>query len=109
NAQISPQCWGSFNLSTNSPVSYPAPGYSNNLLTVHLRFLDSDFNPIPMPTNQTLQVAIPPGNIANLEISTNQVDWTILATTTNSGTVIDWYHYGSGTPAKFFRVVPGQN
>jgi len=49
---------------------------------------------------------VPIGGQASLQISTNQADWISLATATNGGSVIEWYHEGSDNPPKYFRVMP---
>jgi hypothetical protein len=51
-------------------------------------------------------LCIPIGRKAALQISTNQRDWSSLGEVTNAGAVIEWNHYESPEPKKFFRVVP---
>jgi len=41
----------------------------------------------------------------SLQTSTNQTDWTSLATVTNTGAIIDWTYSGMDTQMTF-RVVP---
>jgi len=41
-----------------------------------------------------------------LRVLTNQIDRTSLAVATNSGSVIEWYYYGTETPRKYFRAMP---
>jgi hypothetical protein len=101
------QGWGSFDDSTNLPVVYPSGvDAKRNQLTVRLRFFDTDFSPYLQLTNITWHLKVPIGGLASLQISTNRIDWTSLATTTNSGSVVEWWHYDSNNPPKYFRVLP---
>lgn len=104
------QGWGSFDASTNLPVAFPPDIRSTkNQLTVRLRFFDTDSpsnGPYLQLTNITWHLKVPIGGMASLEVSTNRTDWTSLATTTNSGSVVEWWHYDSNNPPKYFRVLP---
>ena len=99
--------WGTFDGSTNLPVAYPSGiDSTKNQLTVRLHFFDQDFSPAVQLTNITWELPVPIGGLASLQTSTNQIDWTSLATATNSGSVIEWYHYGSDNPPIYFQVMP---
>jgi hypothetical protein len=99
--------WGSFDDSTNLPVGYPSAADSDDTrFTIRLRFFDTDFSPAVQLTNITWHLRVPIGGQASLQISTNQADWISLATATNGGSVIEWYHEGSDNPPKYFRVMP---
>ena len=105
--------WGSFDGSTNFPVSYPAFAQTNTLFTVRLRFwcpgsTDAFGRPIydTQSTNHTWHLRIPVGGQASLQVSTNQINWTSVATATNTGAVTEWYYYGTENPPKFFRAIP---
>lgn len=99
--------WGSFDGSTNLPIAYPSAIHSNQTrFTIRLRFFDTDFAPVVQLTNITWHLPIPIGGQASLQVSTNQADWTSLATVTNVGSVTEWYHYDSDNPPKYFRAVP---
>jgi hypothetical protein len=104
------QGWGSFDASTNLPVVFPSGIRSTrNQLTVRLRFFDTNSppnTPYLQLTNITWHLHVPIGGLASLQISTNQIDWTSLAVATNPGSVIEWYHYDTDNPPKFFRVLP---
>ena len=104
------QGWGSFDASTNLPVLFPSGIRSTrNQLTVRLRFFDTNSppnTPYLQLTNITWHLHVPIGGLASLQISTNQIDWTSLAVATSSGSVIEWYHYDTDNPPKFFRVLP---
>jgi hypothetical protein len=98
--------WGSFDLSTNSPVSYPTlNAKGTNAMAVRLWLLfpgQGSFLSFADPT------WVLPTYVANasLETSTNLVDWVPLTTVTNRGAKIDWFHWTSGYVRQFFRVVP---
>lgn len=99
--------WASFDGSTNLPVAYPSANYPDRTgFTIRLRFYDTDFSPAVQLTNVTWHLQVPIGGQASLQISTNQNDWTSLATVTNVGSVTEWYYDGSETPPKYFRAVP---
>jgi len=104
------QGWGSFDDSTNSPGVYPSGiQFNKNQLTIRLRFFDTNspsYVQFVQLTNTTWRLHVPIGSLASLQVSTNQIDWTSLAVATNSGSVIEWYYYGTETPPKYFRVMP---
>jgi hypothetical protein len=104
---IGSQSWASFDGSTNLPIDYPlATDLVHTGFIIRLRFFDTDFSPVVQLTNITWQLSVPIGGQAALQISTNQADWTSLATATNVGSVTEWYYYGTESPPKYFRVVP---
>ncbi len=99
--------WASFDDSTNLPIVYPLAADSVHTgFTIRLRFFDTDFSPAVQLTNITWHLRVPIGGQASLQISTDESDWTSLATVTNVGSVTEWYHEGSDNPAKYFRAVP---
>ena len=100
------QSWGSFGYSTNSPVYYPSGIQQTNQLTLRLRFFNTNSTPYVQLTNYTWHLPVPIGGQAALQISTNQTDWVTFSEVRNAGAVIEWYHYGTSEPQKFFRVVP---
>lgn len=101
------QGWGSFDSSTNLPVVYPSGIQPiRGPLTIRFHFFDTDFSPPTRVTNYIWHLSVPVGGWASLEISTNQTDWTPLATVTNAGSVIEWDHDGTDNPPKFFRAIP---
>ena len=105
--EIDNEGWGSFDGSTNLPVVYPPDTQPNNRqMTIRLRFFDTDFSPAVQLTNVTWHLQVPIGGQASLQISTNQIDWTALASVINSGSVIEWHHNGTDNPPKFFRASP---
>lgn len=99
------QGWGSFDSSTNLPIVYPDGIPATNFpLTIRLRF-QTRSSPTLQLTNRTWHLQVPIGGQVSLQISTNQVEWTSLATVTNAGALIEWYHTGSDNPPKFFQIV----
>jgi hypothetical protein len=57
-------------------------------------------------TNHTWHLPVSFGGQASLQISSNQADWLTVATATNTGSVTEWYHYGTAEPPMFFRAIP---
>lgn len=101
------QSWGSFDVTTNLPVIYPSASDSDDSqFTIRLRFFDTDFSPAVQLTNITWHLSVLIGGRASLQISTNQSDWTSLATVTNVGSVTEWYYDDSDNPPKYFRAIP---
>ena len=104
---IGSQSWASFDGSTNLPVAYPSAADLVHIgFTIRLRLFDTDIYPVLQLTNSTWHLPVPIGGQASLQISTNQTDWSTVATVTNVGSVTEWYFDGSDAPPKFFRAVP---
>ncbi len=104
---FSNQSWGSFDVTTNLPVIYPsATDSDDSQFTIRLRFFDTDFSSAVQLTNITWHLSVLIGGQASLQISTNQSDWTSLATVTNVGSVTEWDYDGSDNPPKYFRAIP---
>ena len=95
--------WGSFSGSANKPVVFPDHSKTHSQFSLRLRFFDS--TTAAQITNHTWHLKMLVGTTAALQISTNQTDWTTLATVTNTGAVTEWYCYGRENPHKFFRVL----
>ncbi|MGN6552764.1 MAG: hypothetical protein ACTHLW_03410 [Verrucomicrobiota bacterium] len=93
--------WSSFNAAMNLPVLFPSgKQLTNQSLTIHIRRdADSPFEP------QTLYLAIPPGEQAVLQISTNQTDWKTITSVVNNGAIVEWLHHGAPESQRFFRAV----
>lgn len=97
-----PQQWGKFDNTNAPPILFPVRSYSGrNELVVNFKLLRSPTN-FPLTT---WQLPCPLGSPAVLQRSTNLSSWIPVATFTNTGGVVDWYHSGSGRQ-EFFRVVP---
>jgi hypothetical protein len=93
--------WGSFDASSNPPLSYPY-GTSSNEMTVHL-WLRSGAGTVV--TGFTWKLPAAAGQAVTLQTSTNLLQWISLASITNSGVVVDWNHLYL-LPQRFFRLLP---
>ena len=91
--------WGTFDGSTNDPISYPQVTAASDL-TLNLHLL-RDTNRIGQAS---WQVPLVPGTSVNAQTSTNLVDWSYQATFW-AGQSVEWYHHASDT-RRFFRLVP---
>jgi hypothetical protein len=101
------QSWGSFDASTNLPIVYPtALDSDDGRFGIRLRFFDTDYAPSIELTNIIWYLRVPVEGQVSLQISTNQADWTSLATATNVGSITEWRYVGSDSPPKYFRAVP---
>jgi hypothetical protein len=106
NASVAPCGWGSYDNSTNPPVAYPVPTFSGNYpLTVQFSMYPSGYTPQPA-ASFNWQVPLAFGAAANLQVSSNLVDWVTVTTVTNRGATVSWRHTGAGAPRQFFRVAP---
>ena len=95
--------WGSFDGTTNPPVTYPAAD-SVGLAALTLR-LRLKLNNVLLGS-YTWQLPVLRGGRAAMEASTNLVDWVSFGTVTNTGVVIEWQHSATNYIQRFFRAVP---
>jgi hypothetical protein len=95
--------WGSFDISANPPVAYPAGSapVATNQLTVELEL---DFANRAVPAFFTWQVPVVLGSQATVQTSTNLKDWVLLFSVTNRGMPFKWRHSVSQAE-RYFRVV----
>jgi hypothetical protein len=95
--------WGSYDGTTNAPVTYPSQIVRiGSNMTVRLRL----YSGLPEPLNYTWHVPVVPSGVAALQVSTDLANWITSLTVTNLGTVVEWQHDGIGYPQLFFRVLP---
>ena len=98
--------WGIFDDSTNAPTTFPNGSTVDqvNDLKVSLSLLDP--KAIAHGTfNWDVPLAL--GGTANIQTSSNLLNWLTAATITNYGLPVEWSHFYS-LPQGFFRVVPTQ-
>lgn len=94
------QFWGSFDASTNVPVSYPITQAGTTQLIVHLWLLGDirgDF-----VWNQSSLA----GEQFALQTSTDLASWTTLFVLTNNGSVCDYYNDNPASLSRFYRLIP---
>lgn len=96
--------WGSFDLSTNSPSSYPVGSIlgSTNHLTVRLSLHIAN---LPSSAVFNWQLSVPFGAQATLQTSTNLTDWATVISLTNHGRPVDWDHTAL-QGQRYFRALP---
>jgi hypothetical protein len=98
------QGWGSFGLSTNPPIFYPASTPSTSSpLTIGLRLANGSV----LTQRYDWHLPVPFGGTAFLQTSTNLAQWDPVCTVTNRGNVVEWIHSGISQSQRFFRVLPG--
>jgi hypothetical protein len=98
--------WASFDGSNNAPVAYPcatAPPESPMKLRLHL--VAPGF-PAKYKASYEWQLPLPLAGQAALQFSTNLTDWASCAVVTNQGMAVEWSHYFSSAPSRYFRIVP---
>jgi hypothetical protein len=103
---VNQSSWGSFDDSTNAPVAYPVGSFTGTYpLTVNFSLYASGQDVQPK-ANLAWQVPLGVGATANLQVSSNLVNWATVATVTNRGATVTWRHDGIAAPSQFFRVAP---
>jgi hypothetical protein len=91
--------WGSFDGSTNPPVAYASgTGIYDLTLNLHLMRNNTEIG------TASWQVPLLPFRSADLQTSTNLVDWS-LHVQLYSGERLEWLHYVSDAQ-RYFRIVP---
>jgi hypothetical protein len=99
--------WGSFDGSTNLPVTYPfGTEASSQGMNVRFNLYPVRGDSIWPILSYAWHVPTPPGGSAVLQSSTNLLDWTSVAVVTNNGTVVEWRHDAGAVPGRFFRALP---
>ncbi|MCX6922019.1 MAG: hypothetical protein NT154_02185, partial [Verrucomicrobia bacterium] len=91
---------------TNALVAYPcatAPPETPMNLPLHL-FARGLF--MKYKASYRWQLPLLLGGQATLQFSTNLSDWVSCAVVTNQGMAVEWGHWGSADPKRFFRIVP---
>jgi hypothetical protein len=102
--------WGSFDGSTNAPVVYPMPKTGTNQMTVRMwltmgnqvnnHFVQSYQNSFNWsPTS-------PAGTQFAFQTSTNLINWDIIFSVTNNGSVSTYLNYSPSSKSRFYRLVP---
>lgn len=97
--------WGSFDASTNPPLSYPA-NTGQDRMFVQLAVFDTNMPFASGVSNANFSLRVPFGGQASLEISTNNTDWISLTDVANAGSIVRWLYYSTNTMPVSFRVVP---
>ncbi len=95
--------WGSFDVSTNTPIVYPpnSPLPFTNELTVQLKMT---FANIAGPVACSWQLPVGLGSQANIQTSTDLINWDTVLPIINHGCPLMWHHKVSQA-ARYFRVV----
>jgi hypothetical protein len=93
--------WGSFDQSTNVPVSYPSFAAGSVVpLSVRLRLSSGP----DVLLSQTWQLPVPIGGTAQIQTASSLTNWVSIATVTNNGGVVEWFHSSVPSSQRFFRV-----
>ncbi len=95
--------WGSFDLSTNWPVVYPAGSASptTNQMTVQVELTSAN---LPSPASFQWQLPLELGGNAVIQTSTNLTDWEDRVPLMNHGFPLFWHHT-IASPQRYFRIV----
>ncbi|MGO8698908.1 MAG: hypothetical protein ACLQVY_14430 [Limisphaerales bacterium] len=103
--------WGTFDLSTNPPIVYPATQTGTNFLTVRLQLgSGSSYYSIPTPRyTLTWTVSSQAGAMLLLQTSTNLTDWITLSTVQNDGSICTLSDLDPSSAQRYYRVAPMTN
>jgi len=97
--------WGTFDGSTNAPVSYPAPQTGTNQMTVRMWLAMGKY---PNWTNTRFEWK--PISVSGAQFlfqtSTNLTDWVTLFTNSNDGSVCTYFNSNPSSASRFYRLIP---
>ncbi len=96
--------YGSFDGTTNAPVSYPVP--QSGIVSMCVRVLLSNANLNNNETRFEWQPSSQAGTVYALQTSTNLFGWNTLFTVTNNGTVCTYENMTANSAARFYRLIP---
>jgi hypothetical protein len=95
--------WGSFDNTTNAPVTYPIPQTGTNQMTMRLwLWLPS----LKFYTNFDWKSVTPTGSQFAFQTSTNLANWTTIFTVTNNSSVVTYFNGSPFSASRFYRLVP---
>ena len=98
--------WGSFDDSTNAPVTFPvgaAPRVGPMTVRFRLYSQDAGFDPRATASWQWFLTNCAQ---ATLQVSSNLANWISCSVVTNQGAQVEWRYQANSFPQRFFRVVP---
>ena len=97
--------WGTFDGSTNAPVSYPALQTGTNQMTVRMWLAMGKY---PNWTNTRFEWKPTSASGAQFlfQTSTNLTDWVTLFTNSNNGSVCTYLNSNPSSTSRFYRLVP---
>lgn len=98
-------CYGSFDGTTNSPITYPIPQATTNQLTFRM-WLTTGAAPNFSIRGFEWKATNATGAQFTLQTSTNLTSWINLITVTNDGSICTYNNYNHTSPSRFYRLVP---
>ncbi len=97
--------WGSYAGKALAPILYPDGNYAREQMVTELELSGAQTDSSG-PLMFRWQAPIPRGGLAAFQISSNLLNWTTIATVTNSGATFSWWHDGLNQQSRFFRMIP---
>lgn len=97
--------YGSFDGTTNSPITYPVSQAATNQLTVRM-WLGTGTSQNLSTSRFDWHATSAAGAQFALQTSTNLTQWTNLFTVTNDGSVCTYLNFYHTSPSRFYRLVP---
>jgi hypothetical protein len=93
------QSWGSFDISTNTPIVYPAPEAGTNQMTVRRWLTSPNFH-----DSFEWSPASPIGSGSAFQTSSNLSNWVTIFRVTNNGSVATYINYDPTSTSRFYRL-----
>jgi hypothetical protein len=97
--------WGTFDDSTNTPITYPIPQTGTNQMTVRM-WLERGNYPTLTATSFEWKPTSVIGSQFIFQTTTNMQTWVNLFTVTNDGTVCNYLNNNPASPSRFYRLMP---
>ncbi len=106
-----PLAWGTFDGSTNPPISYPTLSQTSPYRDTMLQFWlysERKFPLEPVHYDFSLLSGVE-GDVFNLQTSTNLIEWSTVMSMTNTGGIYGYFDsVHTNTARRYFRVAPEQ-
>jgi hypothetical protein len=99
------QYFGSFDGSTNDPISYPIPQTGSNQMIVQMTLTMGQY-PNWSPHSFQWTPTSTTGAVFAMQTSTNLTNWITLFTTVNNGSVYTYSVLDPSSTARFYRLIP---
>jgi hypothetical protein len=94
--------WGTFDGSTNAPITYPVARTGTDQMTVRMWLTLGN----SLPQQFEWSPAGPIGTPFDFQTSTNLTNWTTSFVVTNDGNICTYFNNGPLSQSRFYRLIP---